>query len=372
METIRAAQITCTVYHPVTPKLVETLREMGVREYRSQTSRAVVLRRKKGVLGIGAGIGLEEEPADRIIVFVPEGQGETAARNLAAACDLNVPGRGSVLWENVEMVAGSSWAETPQITAAPGADEVPVQRGLASVTCTVQHGRGNNIVQSVLGLGAPMPVVTAGTGTGLRDRLGIIRIALPAEKDVVHAIVSAHEVKEILASLADAARVGQLGAGFVYASLVDSGVINNMVIRGQRHSASIEQLIAAVDDLKGSADWRKRALGGDEAEDERDFLRDLVNLMFICNEGRASDLVNAAATAGAGGATINRVHHTSLDGETTSVSPAREMSELIVDQEKVDGIVAALKEEGLFDDETAGVLAVKPVALATTGRSARR
>ena len=40
------------------------MREMGVEEYHLQPSRAVVLRRKAGFLGIGAGIGLEEEPAD--------------------------------------------------------------------------------------------------------------------------------------------------------------------------------------------------------------------------------------------------------------------------------------------------------------------
>lgn len=371
MRTTRAAQITCTVYHTVTDRTVNALREMGVREYHVQSSRAVVLRRKTGFLGIGGGIGLEEEPADRITAFVAAEAGEQAVRNLAAACELNVPGRGSAMWEMVDVADDSAW-ETPEISALPGAADVVVQDGLASISCTVQHGRGNNVVKSVLGLGVPMPVVTAGEGTGLRDKLGLIRVALPAEKDVVLAVVSAHEVKDIMASLADAARVDRLGSGFIFESAVEGGVMNSMVIRGQRHSASIEQLIAAVDDLKGSTDWRKRALGGDDAERERDYLRDLVNLTLICNEGRATDLVHAAMVAGAGGATINRLHHVRLDGESTPVSPAREMSELIVGEASVEPIVAALVEEGIYETEAAGLVAIKPVERAATHRSAQR
>ena len=52
METIKAAQITCTVYHPVTSRALEALEALGVKEYHLQPCRAVVLRRKAGFLGI--------------------------------------------------------------------------------------------------------------------------------------------------------------------------------------------------------------------------------------------------------------------------------------------------------------------------------
>ena len=118
-----------------------------------------------------------------------------------------------------------------------------------SLTCTVQHGRGDRIVKAVLGLGVPMPLVTTDEGTGLREKLGLIRVAMPAGKDVVHAIASEHEATDILGSLVDTARLDRFGSGFIYESPIAGGVINNMVIRGQRHSASIEQLIGAVDKL---------------------------------------------------------------------------------------------------------------------------
>lgn len=372
METIKAAQITCTVYRPVARKVLDTMRQMGIREYHQQSSRAVVLKRNPGFLGIGAGIGLEEELSDRFLFFVPQGEGEAAVQALAASCHLNVPGRGTALWEEIEIVSGSAWEAHP-ISPMAGSDTVRIQGNLACITCIVQHGRGNNIVKAVLGLGLPMPVVAMGDGTGIRDKLGLVRIALPARKDVVLAVASAHEVSDILDAVADAGRLDRVGAGFIYESPVAGGVLNNMVIRGQRHSASIEQIIAAVDDIKGSADWRKRALGGDGAERARHYLRDLVNVTLICNQGSAEDLVRAAMVAGAGGATIGRFHYERIDDQTVGViSPARNATELIVGVDAVGPIISAFHAEGVFEPAAAGFIALKPVPLACTHRTIKR
>ena len=371
MDTIEAAQITCTVYQSVTSKALRAMADIGVKEYYTQSSRAVVLRRKSGFLGIGAGVGLEEEPANRIYFHVRRADAEVALRTLSASCSLGIPGRGSAIWEDVTILRQSAWDTVP-LSPTPGTELVTTQDNLASITCTVQHGRGNNIVRAVLNLGVPMPLVTAGSGTGLRDKLGLIRIALPAAKETVHAIVSAHEVTDILGSLVEAGRLDRLGAGFIYESPVSRGVMNSMVIRGQRHSASIEQLITAVDDLKGSANWRKRSLGSDRNERERNYLRNLVNVTLICNEGWAGDLIQAAMAAGAGGATIIKLHHVRTDGATTSVSPAREMTELVVGEGVVEPVVTAMEAAGVFREDTAGFISLKPVNLACTHRGARR
>ena len=133
--------------------------------------------------------------------------------------------------------------------------------------------------------------------------------------------------------------------------------------------ASIEQLIAAVDELKGSTDWRKRALEGEDRARKRGYLYDLVNLTLICNEGRAGDLVRAAMAAGAGGATLSKLSHTRTDGAASPVSPAREMSELVIGKGAVEAIVGAMEAEGVFDQETAGFIALKPVSVACSHQS---
>lgn len=210
METIKASLITCTVYRPVSDQVLDTMQRIGVTDYHRQSSRAVVLKRKSGFLGIGAGIGLEEELADRFMFLVPVADGEAALRALAASCDLHIPGRGTVFWENIEIIADSI-CQTHPIVSLSGTSRVPIQTNLGSVTCIVQHGQGNAIAEASLGLGLPMPLVTTGQGTGLRDRLGLIRVALPARKDVVFAVVSDHEATDVLGSLAEVGRLDRIG-----------------------------------------------------------------------------------------------------------------------------------------------------------------
>ena len=215
-----------------------------------------------------------------------------------------------------------------------------------------------------------MPQVTTGEGTGLRDKLGLIRITVPAAKEIVHVTVPDQESEEIFAALVTAGRINELGAGFIYDSPGTRGIINNMVVRGQQHSASMEQLIAAVDEMKGSADWRRRVLS-EETQGYR-YLHDLVCMILVCNEGHASDLVIAAMSAGAGGATISKQSYVSFDGEDGAISPARETTELIVGQGAVESIHDALRDAGLYGDEISGCIALKKVDVACTHLGAPR
>ena len=364
MKTVKAAQVTCTIYNPVTDKVLDTLKALDVQEYHLQPSRAVVLKRRTGFLGIGAGIVQEEEPADKFIFFVSPEDAKAAVQALVSAGDLHVPGHGSAVYEEVEICRGSAWHEHP-LTPVPGTENVVTEENLASLNCTVQRSQGDRLVKAVLGLGIPMPHVTTGEGTGIREKLGVIRITVPAVKDIIHAVASDHEATDIIGSLVDTARLDRF-PGFIYASPIAGGVINNMVIRGQRHSASIEQLIGAVDKLMGSPDWRKRSLGDDDSTKRHKYLYNMVSLTLTCNEGRAGDLVRAALAAGAGGSTISKVRYAHMDGADTPVSGAREMADLVIGKDEVDGISASLEAAGIFDEAAAGIIALKPVSVACT------
>lgn len=369
MDKIRAAQLTCTIYNSVVDRALAKLQEIGVRSYHAQPSRATVLRRREGFWGIGAGLVLEEEPATRLTFHVPLESAEDALQALISACGLQVPGRGSAVYDEVEIVAESGW-EAPEIAPFGDANRMPLRDDLSSIVCTVQQDYGNHLARSALDLGVPMPQVTTGEGTGLRDKLGLIRITVPAAKEIVHVTVPDQESEEIFAALVTAGRINELGAGFIYDSPGTRGIINNMVVRGQQHSASMEQLIAAVDEMKGSADWRRRVLS-EETQGYR-YLHDLVCMILVCNEGHASDLVIAAMSAGAGGATISKQSYVSFDGEDGAISPARETTELIVGQGAVESIHDALRDAGLYGDEISGCIALKKVDVACTHLGAPR
>ena len=314
---------------------------------------------------------MEEEPADRIIFFVPKAYADASMQALVNACNLGVPGRGSIICEDVDIIVGSAWEDNP-IIVDPGVDTTIIRDNMVNITCTVVKGEGNAIANAVLGLGMPMPQVTTGLGMGLRDKLGLVRIALSAEKEVVHAKVSKHEANDILDSIIDAGKLDRFGSGFIYMSPITKGVFNTMVIRGQRYTASIEQIIAAVDDLKRSTNWRKRSFGSEGNVKKRTYMHDLVSLTLICNEGRATDLVRAAMAVGAGGATIGKLSYTRIDGAKSAIIPAREITDLVVGKGVVDDIVKTMEAEGVFDNETAGIISLKPVMIAYTYKGARR
>jgi hypothetical protein len=135
-----------------------------------------------------------------------------------------------------------------------------------------------------------------------------------------------------------------------------------------QQAASIEQIVSAIDDIKGATDWRRRELPGmNQGTKARRYLNDLVNLTLVCDEGRSGDLTAAAMASGAAGATISKIRNLTF-GETPekSVSPAREVSEMIVSIGQVDAILDSLEKSNAFDDETHGLLYCSPVPKACT------
>ena len=55
-----------------------------------------------------------------------------------------------------------------------------------------------------------------------------------------------------------------------------------------------------------------------------------------------------------------------MDGAVTAVSAAREMTDLVIGTDMVEEIFASLEAAGVFDEETAGFVALKPVTVACT------
>ena len=105
----------------------------------------------------------------------------------------------------------------------------------------------------------------------------------------------------------EAGQLDQPGKGFIYMFPLSQAHLNMDVNRGILHAAaSIEQIIVAIDGILGSIDWRQR-VDLNDAESERNYLTKLVDFSLICNEGSGDELVGAAMTAGAAGASIAKV-----------------------------------------------------------------
>ena len=363
-----AVQITCSIYRSLADRLLASLAQNGIARADVVSARAVVLRETTRLFGMIPTTVLDEDPAEYYRFYVAPGEEEGIMGTLIEALELHQPGHGSIHSCPVKLCAGG--LELVHRGDAGSTCNHPLHEGLSHITCIVQRGQGNAIVQAALDLGFSVPHVSFGEGTGIRDKLGLLRITIPASKDIISFVVSRNEAREALDLLIDTGRLDLPGKGFIYVYDLAKGMVNTRFFRGkQRYAASMEQIIATIDEMKGTVDWRQKESSVVSARAARRYLENLVFYNISCNEGRAADLVAAAMAAGAAGATISRLRSMPIGKESKTagvISPARESADLIVGPGQVEKISTALEAAGLFDNATAGAIEMRPVPRACT------
>jgi len=348
---VAADRITCIVDRELAGRVEELLERQGVRGLLAQSGRAAVLRSRRWALNPRKGERLEEDPAELFRFYVPAGQDKPIVALLAREAGLDMPGRGSVFSERVQLWGLQPEALRPRRPEEEERPEPAVQSHLVYICCIVQRGEAAALALAVLQMGLTAPVVTFGTGMGLRDKLGLLRITIPADKEVLHVVVGRQDAQEAFDFMTDVARLHQPGRGFIYMSPLRCGVINTRIHRGEvRHVASIEQLITAVDTLTGDTRWRKKTTLP-HVRRERGYLRDLMSYTILGAESRVEELVRAALDAGAGGATVSSLRAVGRQAEDGVYVPrARQASDLIVAASQVRSLHQAVQSRAFALD----------------------
>ena len=142
----------------------------------------------------------------------------------------------------------------------------------------------------------------------MRDQIPLLRMTKGPEKEFVWCVVDKSEADSVFAEMARAGRITEPGRGFMYSIPVHSGIINvSSVVSSSAHAATMEQVIAALDDLKGDKDWRASGEGdGGKAKAlKSNFLTDLTGLYCIVPRDDYSKVYDAILKAGAPGVSTN-------------------------------------------------------------------
>ncbi len=233
----------------------------------------------------------------------------------------------------------------------------------------------------MLEMGLCVPIIGFGEGMGLRDRLGLLRITIPVKKELLWFLVPEGDSDFVLDTAVRKARLNEPGRGFIYRVPVRSVAVNSrLYIDHRRHVATMEQVISAVDELRGSAEWRRiDGAGRGHREKARNAKVDLASFTLICEEGTVSDSVNAAMGAGAGGATLVGLSLREENGKAdppsagsapgdgaTVVSHARETCDLIVQRELGERLETVVAECGFFSSPANGFVEISSVSDAIT------
>ena len=94
---------------------------------------------------------------------------------------------------------------------------------LATITCIVDKERSDAVLLAARDVGARAAVVHSVQGWGIRERLGILGVAVETEKDVIIILVSSDQQDLIFDAIYQTAGLDAPGRGFMFISPVEKG-----------------------------------------------------------------------------------------------------------------------------------------------------
>ncbi len=97
-------------------------------------------------------------------------------------------------------------------------------RGSKLIVGIVQRGKADAPVGAAMRVGAQAATVIFGRGLGVRERLGLLGLAVQPEKEVILIVVDEVYVDRVLAAMVRAGNLDQPGVGFVFVVPVDRAV----------------------------------------------------------------------------------------------------------------------------------------------------
>lgn len=322
----RVSRITCIVNQLLADKITDFLKKLKVIVY-DETGRVVREHIKTRSFGLPGEVVKMESTSIKIFTFtVPRENSESIINVVTKIGNLDKPGIGSIFAQELMEFSkeGPDFDMDVLNEYKPDDIEYNLLNKLSYVICVLSDpGSGDQLAKMALDLGVCVPVITYGTGNDIRDQLGLIRITIPAEKEIVHLLMPEQDSDSIIKLLVEHGRLDKPGKGFIYQTPVSHGLIDTqMKIGNQKYAASMEQIIAAIDQLRTNTNWRKRL----DADSENLKIgksmmpQDNCEVSIISDEDRIDILRETCLEIGAAGAITSQiVPHTHKEGFVTNL-----------------------------------------------------
>jgi nitrogen regulatory protein P-II 1 len=93
------------------------------------------------------------------------------------------------------------------------------------ITCIVEKGKGEDAVKAARGVGVGGAIIHSARGVGIRERMGLLSIAVDAERDVVDMLVGSHQAEMVANTIYAAVDLGRPGGGIVYMTPLEAAAI---------------------------------------------------------------------------------------------------------------------------------------------------
>ncbi|XOV88876.1 MAG: P-II family nitrogen regulator [Pseudomonadota bacterium] len=99
--------------------------------------------------------------------------------------------------------------------------EFTVLTDVSMITCIVQRGKADAVVQAAQDAGAQGATTYYGYGSGVRERLGVLGLAIDVEKEIITTLVADDQVDRIFERMYFAASLDVPGNGIIYITRLD-------------------------------------------------------------------------------------------------------------------------------------------------------
>lgn len=125
-------------------------------------------------------------------------------------------------------------------------DEIIVLSDVALITCVVQKGMADGIVEAAQEVGAQGATIYYARGGGIRERLGVLGFAIEVEKEVITIIVSADQLDRVFERMYAAGRLATPGMGIIYATTLDKAAtyVPHEIV--EKHAKPVTRTAAAA------------------------------------------------------------------------------------------------------------------------------
>lgn len=94
--------------------------------------------------------------------------------------------------------------------------EITILTDVSLITCIVQRGKADDIIKVAQEVGAQGATVYYARGGGIRERLGVLGLAIEVEKEVINILVANDQIDRIFEKMYIAAQLDTPGMGIMY------------------------------------------------------------------------------------------------------------------------------------------------------------
>ena len=357
------SNIICVADINITGAMDQCLTDLALPEVFIQPAKQMSLIDRQGFLGLRPGTRIDESRALLYRMSVPLEYEEGVIRRIAESTDLKMGGRGCIFAQRIYLRRGTPLVfDTEKLDRLCGKTEKVPPEDYVLVSCIVPRGGADSLAQAVLELGICVPIIFFGAGMGLRDRLGLMRITIPVEKEIIWFIAPRSDAELVEKTLIPRARIDVPGKGFLYKSYIRAPVVNLKIRQGKRsHAATMEQVIAALDEVQGSRDWRRLGSRTQESPSGKSKTVSTYGLFFIGDAEEIETFRRTAMDNGARGATFCSAEMRSYGTSTQDhdmESHSRQICDIIISKAVEEKLQEPLSKTGLFDNGKSCVLKI--------------